>query len=59
MQITNQAQLRRTVESLVETGRLIERELAYQPKFRNAEHLAFLEQHSAKLASMISEYREG
>ena len=57
MQITSQAQLRRTVEALTETGRLIERELAYQPKFRNMDRLSWLEQHSAELASMINEYQ--
>jgi len=57
MQITSQAQLRRTVEALTETARLIERELAYQPKFRNTDRLSWLEQHSAELASMINEYQ--
>jgi hypothetical protein len=58
MTITNQNQLRRTLEAITETSRLIERELAYQPKFRKAGYLAFLEGHAAKLAQMISEYRE-
>lgn len=58
MTITSQNQLRRTLEALTETARLIEKELAYQPQFRKVGYLASLEAHAAKLAKMIEEYRE-
>jgi hypothetical protein len=57
MTIQTQEQLRRTLEALTETSRLIEREYAYQPKFRKAGYLASLEAHAAKLGQMIRDYR--
>jgi len=57
MAITNQNQLRRTLEALTETSRLIEKEFAYQLKFRKAGYLASLEAHAAKLSQMIRDYQ--
>ena len=52
MQMT-QDQIRRTIQALDETNRLLDKEMRYSPEFRKMDQIAYYERHIAKLVGYL------
>ena len=51
----NTNELNRTVQALIETKTMLNKELAYKPEFQKKESIDFYNSHIAKLEKMLSD----